>query len=531
MAPSFLSKLVKVASPTSRERRPSEPSSPRASVAIPRRSQSSSKSQAIATSPTTPTQSNLLPSLIAKETETKNQFPNITINARLSINKAPSHISLESTTSTQPNVTVVPPSPLIQPGEFIDDDDDEIAVVSTSPSPKTSNKALPSMPTPTPSPAPTSTPTSSGTPTPTPPNPLNLSNGKVNSAMASSASLAPNSLQVRKKSSTQSMKSVKSKKVPSELNLNIDPSKTATAPADGDADSITKTAMVDSPPDIKVPLPPPPPTPAASSEKPNGGSTVNLAVQRRQNTDTASISSKSNRPWRRSSNRKPTGLASAIAASGLAMANPALSPTHHSQISPPSIISPQQSINSATSKKSIGSPPYMSISPAQSSTSQRTRRSVELSPRLLKPKKSVNGMSTKSGKSSSRQRKSSVSVNSDNGSEYYAAGGDETRPEYYSGLDGGSSDSGSDLDSDLELGDDDIPVTGFAVASNKRNADFHELFPTVPEGDYLIEGELLFCFLTCLPFILISLLFFFLTTRLWLCATERNFDPRTTLYF
>jgi len=39
-----------------------------------------------------------------------------------------------------------------------------------------------------------------------------------------------------------------------------------------------------------------------------------------------------------------------------------------------------------------------------------------------------------------------------------------------------------------ELNDGDIPVTGFAVASNKRNADFHELFKTIPEGDYLIEG-------------------------------------------
>lgn len=521
MAPSFFSKLVKVASPTSRERRPSEPNSPRASVSIPRRSQSSSKSQAIATSPTTPTQTNPLPNLIPKETQI--QLP----PTHITINKAPSHKSFESTTSTQPNVTVIPPSPLVQPGEFIDDedDDDEIAVVSITPSPTNIIKALPSMPTPTPTP--TSTPTS-GTPTPSA-NPQNLSNGKVNSAMASSVSLVPNSLQVRKKTSTQSMKSVKPKKVPSELNLNMDPSKTATAPADGDSDSITKTAIVDSPPDIKVPLPAPAPAPAASSEKPNGGSTVNLAVQqRRQNTDAASVSSKSSRPWRRSSARKPTGLASAIAASGLAMANPALSPTHHSQMSPPSIISPQQSVNSASSKKSVGSPPYMSISPAQSSTSQRTRRSVELSPRLLKPKKSMNGMSTKSAKSSSRQRKSSVSVNSDNGSEYYAAGGDETRPEYYSGLDGGSSDSGSDLDSDLELGDDDIPVTGFAVASNKRNADFHELFPTVPEGDYLIEGGWFYFNMSCL---FSDIILSFSLARLWLCAAERNFDPRTTLYF
>jgi hypothetical protein len=36
--------------------------------------------------------------------------------------------------------------------------------------------------------------------------------------------------------------------------------------------------------------------------------------------------------------------------------------------------------------------------------------------------------------------------------------------------------------------EDDIPVTGFAVASSKRNADFHELFPEIAQGDYLIEG-------------------------------------------
>lgn len=36
---------------------------------------------------------------------------------------------------------------------------------------------------------------------------------------------------------------------------------------------------------------------------------------------------------------------------------------------------------------------------------------------------------------------------------------------------------------------DDLPVVGFAVASVKRNADFHALFgKVVPEDDYLIEG-------------------------------------------
>lgn len=36
---------------------------------------------------------------------------------------------------------------------------------------------------------------------------------------------------------------------------------------------------------------------------------------------------------------------------------------------------------------------------------------------------------------------------------------------------------------------DDLPVTGFAVASAKRNHDFHLLFKEVPEVDYLIEGK------------------------------------------
>jgi hypothetical protein len=40
----------------------------------------------------------------------------------------------------------------------------------------------------------------------------------------------------------------------------------------------------------------------------------------------------------------------------------------------------------------------------------------------------------------------------------------------------------------LSFDEDDMPVTGFAVASSKRNADFHELFPDIEEGDYLIEG-------------------------------------------
>jgi len=62
-----------------------------------------------------------------------------------------------------------------------------------------------------------------------------------------------------------------------------------------------------------------------------------------------------------------------------------------------------------------------------------------------------------------------------------------------SSVDGRDEDALDDDDSEddellAELNEGDIPVTGFAVASNKRNADFHELFKTIPEGDYLIEG-------------------------------------------
>lgn len=65
-----------------------------------------------------------------------------------------------------------------------------------------------------------------------------------------------------------------------------------------------------------------------------------------------------------------------------------------------------------------------------------------------------------------------------------------------------SEESGSDDDDDDEEDDSrsvatrnsrfshaDLPVHGFAVASNKRNIEFHALFPEIDEGDYLIDGE------------------------------------------
>lgn len=57
--------------------------------------------------------------------------------------------------------------------------------------------------------------------------------------------------------------------------------------------------------------------------------------------------------------------------------------------------------------------------------------------------------------------------------------------EYSSGTEGTDEESSDDVD---DVTADLMPVTGFAVASSKRNADFHELFQDIPEGDYLIEG-------------------------------------------
>jgi len=64
---------------------------------------------------------------------------------------------------------------------------------------------------------------------------------------------------------------------------------------------------------------------------------------------------------------------------------------------------------------------------------------------------------------------------------------------YVSSVDGHNKDALDDNDSEddellAELNAGVIPVMGFAVTSNKWNADFHDLFKTIPEGDYLIKG-------------------------------------------
>jgi hypothetical protein len=130
---------------------------------------------------------------------------------------------------------------------------------------------------------------------------------------------------------------------------------------------------------------------------------------------------KKDKPWRKpsvASKKRPTGIASAIAASGMTLA-------HHAT---PQSVPP------------IPRMPTMNSSPP---AAQRQR---------------------------SRQPSASISANGGNDDD---------------------SDEGYESPDALSFNDEDIPITGFAVASSKRNVDFHELFPDVPEGDYLIEGEIL----------------------------------------
>ncbi|KAI0931166.1 hypothetical protein AcW2_000108 [Taiwanofungus camphoratus] len=203
---------------------------------------------------------------------------------------------------------------------------------------------------------------------------------------------------------------------------------------------------------------------AASATVPNVASNFLMP----DNSDAVSVnsvgsntpSSKKKRSWRRKSSnngtpvqpatspaassaslspkRKPTGskgLVSAIAASGMTMAN------HGMSMAPFS---------------SVEMPPTPGTSSTLSSV-QRPRRSSSFS-RV------------------GRSRNASLSYPTSDLSDHES---------FRSGLDGASGED--DEDDDLDLDPDDIPVTGFAVASNRRNQEFHELFPKIPEGDYLIE--------------------------------------------
>jgi hypothetical protein len=425
-----------------------------------------------------------------------------------------------STSTLDPNVTVVPPSPLVYAASLGSESDydyrsntynssespalNQITSNGASAQPKSKsgtgdNSASNPRTTSTSATlvgaaSPSSISTEDGV-SPTTPKPVNVQRAVTPSSSSTnlreaakpestmpSKTLAPSSGQVRKQPSNKSLNA------PAPITT-----RSATAPPDAfsatvvDANgAVTMTPIVESPTALKAPE-----FPSIKPGDTTNGNTSTLTVNR-DNSDSASIISskgEKKRPWKRSTTKKPTGLASAIAASGLAMANPSM---NYVQMSPPPIVPP---LPTSTSRKSSnpGSPPYMSRSPASSSKHVKSR-SADMS--ALSPGKRGGGKGK--SKTNGTVRRTSVSVNSDAASEYV---GGEGGPEYYSGLES-SSEDGSDSDDldDLDLGEDDIPVTGFAVASNKRNADFHDLFSTIPEGDYLIEGALspfsLFCGVT-----------------------------------
>jgi hypothetical protein len=86
-------------------------------------------------------------------------------------------------------------------------------------------------------------------------------------------------------------------------------------------------------------------------------------------------------------------------------------------------------------------------------------------------------------------------------------------------------DSGSESDYDsgdaLSFNDDEIPITGFAVATMKRNQDFHELFPQVTSDDYLIDG---------MSVTLANMTSVYDVCRLWLRSAKRYSHTRPSLY-
>lgn len=82
-----------------------------------------------------------------------------------------------------------------------------------------------------------------------------------------------------------------------------------------------------------------------------------------------------------------------------------------------------------------------------------------------------------------------------------------------------------------ELGDFDDVInqfgTGYAVASSKRNNDFHNLFKAIPDDDYLIEGVLLPRSLLYCTLILTE----YRDDRLWMRVAKRNLNSGSTVHF
>ncbi|KAF8641191.1 hypothetical protein AX17_000826 [Amanita inopinata Kibby_2008] len=512
MAPSFLSRLVKASSPSPHNRERSDRSleSPRTSTSSTsrQRSPSTPNPTAFAEPPAPP-----LPARIVTTDTTTGK----------SINASTATINTTDTDSTRPSVTVVPPSPLSQKvGLSTCSSEQDLRAASdrqhsdmsgatagnnksssTSPRPRTISapplKSTSEESLLTPKPDAGKLPSHSRPSSPSGSNFASLKQKLQKST--SNLSLAP-AAEMRRKASS---KSLKTEKAPAPIVVPFPNGHAATFSGEiPDTSNVPATTLTSMSPIVESPtamrsiesgMSNAPRLSAQSSRPPETTNGKRLQAPSPRDPDNMSMVSATShdptkdkekkRPWRRGSAsvRKPTGLAGAIAASGLAMANPTMSAAHYAQFSP-SMIQVAQSNGTNTSFKSSNT--FQSPIPrtqTSTSTSHVKSRSVEMSPNSAKSARSP----APSLMSPRRRTTAAPSIQSDNNSEYNLDG-----VEYYElGDDIGYEDEdGSESDDelmDMGLGEEDIPVTGFAVASNKRNADFHELFPNIPEGDYLIE--------------------------------------------
>jgi hypothetical protein len=218
--------------------------------------------------------------------------------------------------------------------------------------------------------------------------------------------------------------------------------------------------LVDSPPQIgqRVSLPGAPMTALSDKERdPTGSPGKKRRTTGRQHASSVGAASATSRgkPATRHQTTMGMGLAHALVASGMGIAPPPnmlASPT--GSLSPPALAKKPSNLSAAN------------VGANDPSSPERTR--------IV------------------RSRVRSASSNS--------------RANYDSAEDSEDYDSGDAL----SFNDDEIPITGFAVATMKRNQDFHELFPQVPSDDYLIDGK---------DFSTIDTSFLHIPPRLWLRST------------
>ncbi|PVF93814.1 hypothetical protein CPB86DRAFT_789686 [Serendipita vermifera] len=195
--------------------------------------------------------------------------------------------------------------------------------------------------------------------------------------------------------------------------------------------------LVDSPPQIGQRVSLPAATNGALSDKEKDGMGSPGKKRRttgRQHASSVGAASANSRgkPATRHQTTMGMGLASALVASGMGIAPP-----------PNMLSSPAGSLSPPALSKKPSNLSAANVSPNDPSSPERTR--------IVRP------------------RVRSASSNS--------------KANYDSAEDSEDYDSGDAL----SFNDDEIPITGFAVATMKRNQDFHEMFPQVPPDDYLID--------------------------------------------